>query len=422
MIKISVIIPVFNSEEFINECITSVLKQSLKQIEVICVDDGSTDASTKRIKSLQVYDNRIVLFQQPHRCAAYARNYGLKMATGEYVSFLDADDFYVSSFALEEMFINSKKNNAMICAADLIYKDMAYDYSAPFNTIDVSISINKVKAGNAEWMNFSDIQDDFLFTRYIFNREMLLNNNITFPLYRRYEDPPFLLKTMCLEEKFLYIPITLYCYRIHYKPKRLNKGQLLDALCGIFDNMILAFNHNYVLLYNKLIHRLSVAYREHIIKYWSDEVSIIIMRIVDFHAKTHSGENLLLKLISTWSDSYNNFKYMFPYHLFKKNDKVIICGSGTVYRSFLYQLATMPQFIQIIVSIDFTDNTYENLKKIISQTEYDYILIATKNMHQFNEIKKAFNLLGVDDKKIKWDGINYIRDNFYENIIYNLNP
>ena len=416
MVKISVIIPVFNSEKFINQCIESVLKQSLKAIEIICVDDGSTDASTKKIESLQVHDNRIILFRRSHRCAAYARNYGLKMATGEYVSFLDADDFYVNAFALEEMYVNSKKNNAMICSADLIYKDMAYDYSAPFNPTDVPMSMNRVQ--NAGWVSFSDIQDDFLFTRYIFNREMLLNNNITFPLYCRYEDPPFLLKTMCLEEKFLYTPITLYCYRIHYKSNQLNKRQLLDILCGIFDNMILAFNHNYDLLYDKLIHRLSVGYREHIIKYWSDEVSAIIMRIVDFHAGTHSGENLLLKLISTWSDSYNNFKYVFPYHLFKKNEKVIICGSGIVYRAFLYQLATMPQFIQTVVTIDFTDSTYEDLKKIISQMEYDYILIATKNEHQFNAIKKVFNMLGVDDKKIKWDGINYIRNNFYENIIY----
>lgn len=415
MVKISVIIPVFNSERFIRKCIESVLSQSLKEIEIICVDDGSTDDSCKLIDDMKLLDSRIILLRQTHKCAAYARNCGLEMASGDYVAFLDSDDYYVDVFALEELYINSCKYNAKVCAANLIYQDMAYDYIAPMPS-----SSKHMKDTNAVgWIEFSAIQDDFLFTRHIFKRELLINNNILFPLYRRYEDPPFLLTVMCLVKKFLYVPVTLYCYRIHYKTNRLDKLQLMDSLVGISYNMVLAFNNNYNVLYDNLIHRLCTEYRQYIIAHWSNEIFEIIMRIVNFHSKTHSGENLLLKIINSWSESWEHSKYIFPYHLFKKNDIIIVCGTGSVYKSFLYQLATMPYYVKVIATINFYDSVPSNFGKLLKGVEYDYILIASKHQYQFNAIKKMLNQFNVSDEKIKWDGINYIRKNFYRNIIYN---
>ena len=85
MVEISVIIPVFNSEEFLNRCLDSLLNQSFTDIEIICVDDGSTDNSLKILKSYANKDNRVKVFTQQNNGAGAARNLGLKYVKGKYV-------------------------------------------------------------------------------------------------------------------------------------------------------------------------------------------------------------------------------------------------------------------------------------------------------------------------------------------------
>ena len=96
-IKVSVIIPVYNTENYLRECLDSVLAQTLREIEVICVDDGSTDNSLNILKEYQNKDTRIVVLTQENRSAGAARNYGLSIAKGKYLSFLDSDDFLIKN-------------------------------------------------------------------------------------------------------------------------------------------------------------------------------------------------------------------------------------------------------------------------------------------------------------------------------------
>ena len=95
MIKptVSIIIPIYNKEKYLNNCISSIKNQSLKDIEVICVDDGSTDNSLSTLKSYTSDDSRFKIIKQENRGPGLARNVGLENATGEYVLFLDADDW-----------------------------------------------------------------------------------------------------------------------------------------------------------------------------------------------------------------------------------------------------------------------------------------------------------------------------------------
>ena len=94
MPKISAIIPVYNKECYLKECMDSVLYQTFPDIEVICVDDGSTDSSLAILKSYAEKDTRVLVFSQEHQGAGPARNYGLSKASGEYVIFLDSDDYF----------------------------------------------------------------------------------------------------------------------------------------------------------------------------------------------------------------------------------------------------------------------------------------------------------------------------------------
>lgn len=94
MAQVSVIIPVYNAEQYLEKCIGSITAQTLEDIEILCVDDGSTDGSLVLLKKLQAADGRIRVITQPNGGAGAARNTGLRHAAGKYLSFLDADDFF----------------------------------------------------------------------------------------------------------------------------------------------------------------------------------------------------------------------------------------------------------------------------------------------------------------------------------------
>lgn len=91
-IKVSVIVPVYNVEEYIEECIESIVNQTLKEIEIIIVNDGTKDNSMKKIEKY-LSDSRIVIINKENGGISSARNAGLKIARGEYVTFIDSDDF-----------------------------------------------------------------------------------------------------------------------------------------------------------------------------------------------------------------------------------------------------------------------------------------------------------------------------------------
>ena len=117
MTKISVILPVFNGERFIAKAIESVLDQSLKDFELIIVDDGSTDSTREVIDSFD--DERIILISQPNQGPGQARNSGLEVASGEYVMFLDADDWFCSD-ALETAYNEAKSKSTDISIFQII--------------------------------------------------------------------------------------------------------------------------------------------------------------------------------------------------------------------------------------------------------------------------------------------------------------
>ena len=116
--KISIIIPVYNAEKYLRKCLDSVINQTLKEIEIICINDGSTDLSLSILKKYATCDNRIKIINQENQGVAIARNNGLKYATGEYIGYVDSDD-YVSSIFFELLYNNAKKYNADIACGEI---------------------------------------------------------------------------------------------------------------------------------------------------------------------------------------------------------------------------------------------------------------------------------------------------------------
>ena len=127
--KVSIIIPVYNSAKFLPRCLNSIINQTLKDIEIICINDGSTDNSLSILNDFAQKDNRIIIINITNHGAAFARNQGLEKATGEYIGFCDSDDF-----------------------VDLNYFETLYNYSLD-KKYDIIRGIRVIGANNAHAKN-----------------------------------------------------------------------------------------------------------------------------------------------------------------------------------------------------------------------------------------------------------------------------
>lgn len=110
---ISVIVPVYNSEQFLNQCIESILEQTYRDLEIILINDGSTDRSLEIMEEYAKHEQRIVLLNQRRGGAANARNRGLKAAHGSYLMFVDSDD-YISKDMISFLYKRLSENDAQI--------------------------------------------------------------------------------------------------------------------------------------------------------------------------------------------------------------------------------------------------------------------------------------------------------------------
>ena len=122
MPEVSIIIPVYNNEKYIEKCIHSVLNQTFGELEIIAVNDGSTDESGKILKNLEREDVRIILLEQNNQGVAAARNLGVKKSTGKYITFVDGDDYLKNDY-IEKMYDLAEKESLDMVISGLTYVD-----------------------------------------------------------------------------------------------------------------------------------------------------------------------------------------------------------------------------------------------------------------------------------------------------------
>jgi glycosyltransferase involved in cell wall biosynthesis len=250
---ISVIIPVYNTEEYLSECLNSVLNQTLSNIEIICINDGSADKSLDILNQYAQSDKRIILFSQQNKGPATARNLGINNASGEYIIFMDADDYYPESNTLEKLYTAITANNVLICGGSMcIFKPEDKIQTADFSGINSGFTF-----GKNEKKLYSDYQFDYGYTRFLFNRNFLIENNILFPNYKSFEDPPFFVRAMIKAKEFYSISDIVYMYRKYQKENIfLNVEKNIDMIKGVLENLDLAIENNLYTLYDLTLSRL----------------------------------------------------------------------------------------------------------------------------------------------------------------------
>lgn len=212
--KVSVIIPIYNVEDFLDTCMKSIINQTLSDIEIICVNDGSTDSSLKIINMYASLDYRIKVIDQRNKGPGVSRNKGFKIATGEYTFFMDSDDF-VEPFMLEHMYTEAKKynNDIIMCRS--------FEYVTQTDSVypaDWTIDTRYVPLG--ENFDYSMVGDKILQFSFgwtwdkLYNTEFLRKNKLDFAIFRNSEDLILSFRALFVAERIRIINKRMVYHRI----------------------------------------------------------------------------------------------------------------------------------------------------------------------------------------------------------------
>lgn len=253
-IKVSVIIPVYNSQKFIGSCLQQVLAQSLQEIEIVCVDDGSIDGSADIIAQTAQRDSRVKLIRQENAGPGPARNAGIAAATGEFVTFLDADDRYSSDDYLRVLYEGAVDNGVDVSGA-CFYNDHAGRLETDFSNDPDLAGYTFTESGVK---SYRDYQFDYGFHRFMFKRSLFesvsdsaagvadvaadanaVNTAASgpFPALTFFEDPVFLAQTLYRAGRFFATNKVGYCYRCDYKVPHWTTKKTADLLEGVRRNL-----------------------------------------------------------------------------------------------------------------------------------------------------------------------------------------
>ena len=210
MAKVSVIVPVYNVEKYLKRCLDSLINQTLSDIDIICINDGSKDSSLQILEQYAQKESRIVIYNQENSGLSVARNTGLEHASGEYIGFVDSDDWVDLDF-YEKLYNSAKNNNADIAVADFIRehpnkkpKRLKLKEEKIYTTPEDKFMICKVHREGCVWNK-------------IYRTEFIKSINLKFVPKMYYEDRDFTIRSLYFSKKLVTTPNTYYRYFVNPK-------------------------------------------------------------------------------------------------------------------------------------------------------------------------------------------------------------
>lgn len=199
--KVSVIVPVYNVESYLEQCLDSICNQTLKEIEIICIDDGSTDHSLEILNRYQQKDMRVQVYSQSNAGAGAARNHGISVARGQFFSFLDSDDFFEPDM-LQKAYEEAVSRNAQIV---VFRSDQFHEDTNQF--VQVSWTLREKALPPYQPIYHRNFTDNVfkVFVGWawdkLFEREFILNNQLFFQEQRTSNDMLFVFSALVLADR-----------------------------------------------------------------------------------------------------------------------------------------------------------------------------------------------------------------------------
>lgn len=430
-IKVSVIIPVYNEEKYLEQCLQSVMQQTLKEIEIICVDDGSTDRSVGILSRYAQLDNRIKVITQENISAGAARNAGMEIAVGEYFSFLDADDFFEPEM-LEKAYAQAIAYDCDIVA----YRSGQYDEITKTKN-PVSNNIKGENMPSKPVFCHKDVEQDFfsVFVGWtwdkLFRASFIKDNRIYFQNQKSINDLLFVYSALVKAQRISVIKDVLVIKRINnFNSISTNYSQSKNYKCfyealKALKEKLLEWNLykeieqdyvNYALrfsLWNLKKFENTIAHEEifKLLKEDGFKAFDILGRseeyfycLSDFNRMRDICHMSCIEYKEQESIREASGKYLFPFEHVEMHSEIVLYGAGEVGKTFYRQLK-YTKYCNVIMWCDKNYSKYGaevESPEHIRNCKFSKIVIAINSKRIAQEIERELCRLGIDKNMIVW--------------------
>ena len=438
-IKVSVIVAVYNAEKFLAQCLDSIIGQSLKEIEIICINDGSTDESLAILEDYGKRDERIRIFTKENEGlgGASARNLGLQKVRGEYVSILDSDDFFDCSM-LEKAVCRAEVTKADIVVFGGFEYDDATGVSYPAGSIlnenalpekeifshqDCPQSIFQISAGMA-WNK-------------LYRRSFLEQYGLRFQRIKYTDDAYFTFAHMVLAKRITVLKEQLCYYRVNsginqtaglsnypdssYLPylelkNSLEKWGYYDEVKQSLVNCAVAFMRYFhdridryeafAYLHDKFCTTVFPALDiEHLPKeyFYHDRSWLWCRQILE----NSSGE-LVFKAANAYSPECTTgiLRFLFPYAHVPRNSRIVIVGARVMARHYYAQMV-LNGYCDVVACVSHENPfqlSYVKKMEILKDVQFDYAIIAYAEPYLVDPVVAFLKEMGINDDRIVFGG------------------
>ncbi|MCI8972976.1 MAG: glycosyltransferase [Lachnospiraceae bacterium] len=430
-LKISVIIAVYNAETYLEQCIDSVLEQPVQEIEVICVDDGSIDTSLMILEEYQKKDKRIQIYSQNNQFAGVARNKGLSYAQGEYVLFLDADDF-LEKDSLLILYENAKKEETDI----IVFGHYRYDTenTCVLDSNDVLDRLawfgNGVKCADEVAPYIFNFTEPCAWNKF-YRTKFIRESNISFMSLKNTNDLFFSYMTLTLANRICVYIMPLLYYRVNNKKslqgtKKKSPMDFASALIELKNKMLTLNSYKKfetsfcnmaidTCYFNFYSYREKAGFRElyeaiQNFMLWDIQLEGYIPNKYtdqyiyhEMHKVMHLNYEEFEEFDKAEKQILHPYSY-FPFWILPKNKNVVIYGAGSIGKSYFFQLSGM----KYCKSIKMTDHVKEKMDDTNVDSinnafadKVDYVILAVPNLVIKEKIEKKLRPL-TTGLKVLW--------------------
>lgn len=303
---VSVIVPVYNSSKYLSECLDSILGQTFTDIEVICIDDGSTDNSLSILNNYAQMDSRVLVLKQENKGGGGARNLGITKARGKYVLFLDSDDFFDRNYF--EIMYSTAEN----CGSDITVCEY-YLYDNKTGDISVPLNITELQTPEKTTFSYLDVKDTIFHTvplvvwNRLYRREFIIDSGLRFQEIFHFNDIYFCHLSLIIAKSISLVPHPLVYYRVNQSTNTQSK-----TYTAPYD-----FAHTISAVRDKLLELNVFSDVENSFIHYALDTSLYIekkLRGYDCHSEIHNS--LVTRLFDDYGISnhppsyyYNKYKY-----------------------------------------------------------------------------------------------------------------
>lgn len=380
---LSVIVPVYNAEAYLYKCVKSILNQTYKNLDIILIDDGSSDHSGEICDGLAEKDKRIRVFHTKNHGVVAARNYGVNKAQGNLITFVDSDDWIEPDMYLYMLEVYDKYE------PDMITSGLIYDAAVNSKTLECDLIAEGIyDKGQIEReiipvMMFDQRKRRRAVTSAVWNKIIRkdlwnkasqgINSQITYG-----EDAAVVYLCLAQAQKAFFINGAWYHYRVNN------------------NSMVHSFN---ITAFEKI---------KNFMDYMKDAYEKLgVWNQMEVQLREYVKHFLYPAIESVYGIKLGETKYLFPYELIKANSRIVIYGAGRVGRAYMKNLIKT-NYAKVAAWVDKAYEKILDLKDqvqlpdILSKLDFDYLVIAVESEQIAMEIEQDLINMGVSRDKLIW--------------------